>query len=156
MTTSARSSPPFKDYYEAMRLAPGATTDEVDRKFRELLREYSKDTGVGAEARMAELNEAYRVLASRAFRREYDQVWAANRSSPASVLDQPDDSDEVERVPPPPPLAVMSKQHVGARAPRPKEPPPKRRLSIRGWLFKAGILSAYWIIVGPALLANVA
>jgi curved DNA-binding protein CbpA len=137
-----------------MRLDAGATSEDVHRKYRELLREYATDVTDGAIGHVEEINEAYRVLSSGAFRREYDQVWAAHTSRPASVLAAPGDQDIVEKAPPPPPLAVMAKQHVGARAPKAKAAP-KRRFSIRGVLFKLGLLSTYWVIVGPTLVASV-
>jgi curved DNA-binding protein CbpA len=150
----ARAPVPFKDYYAVMRLDAGATSDDVHRRYRELLREYATDGTGAAGARIDEINEAYRVLSSSAFRREYDQVWSTRVTRPSSALATFDEQEVAQESPQRPPLAVMAKQHARARAPRPKELP-KRRFSIRGLLFKLGLLSAYWVIVGPTLIASV-
>jgi curved DNA-binding protein CbpA len=105
------------------------------------------------KARLAEVNEAYHVLASRAFRREYDQVWMELAAKPSSIL-EPENEDEEPTPAPPPPLAVMAKQQARARSPRPKEAP-KTRLSVRKFLRAFGLLASFWIIVAVSLATSV-
>ncbi|HUY03922.1 MAG TPA: DnaJ C-terminal domain-containing protein [Rhodocyclaceae bacterium] len=66
----------FKDYYETLGLARGATQDEVKRAYRKLARKFHPDVSkeADAEARFKELGEAYAVLKDPEKRAAYDQM----------------------------------------------------------------------------------
>ncbi len=66
----------FKDYYETLGLARGATQDEIKRAYRKLARKYHPDVSklADADARFKELGEAYAVLKDPEKRAAYDQV----------------------------------------------------------------------------------
>src|SRR5690242_19624819 len=62
--TEARPAMQFKDYYEVMGVARGATQDEIKRAYRKLARKYHPDVSKekDAEEKFKELQEAYEVL----------------------------------------------------------------------------------------------
>jgi curved DNA-binding protein len=66
----------FKDYYEILGVARGATQDEVKHAYRKLARKYHPDVSKDpdAEARFKELGEAYAVLKDPEKRAAYDQM----------------------------------------------------------------------------------
>ncbi|MDZ4251435.1 MAG: DnaJ C-terminal domain-containing protein [Sulfuritalea sp.] len=66
----------FKDYYEILGLARGATQDDVKRAYRKLARKYHPDVSKDpdAETRFKELGEAYAVLKDPEKRAAYDQM----------------------------------------------------------------------------------
>jgi curved DNA-binding protein len=68
----------FKDYYEVMGLARGATQDEIKRAYRKLARKFHPDVSKekDAEDRFKELQEAYEVLKDPEKRAAYDQLGA--------------------------------------------------------------------------------
>ena len=69
----------YKDYYESLGVARGATDAEIKRAFRKLAREYHPDVAKDkkkAEERFKEINEAYEVLGDPAKRKKYDQLGA--------------------------------------------------------------------------------
>src|SRR6185295_3585606 len=68
----------FKDYYEVMGLARGATQDEIKRAYRKLARKYHPDVSKekDAEEKFKELQEAYEVLKDAEKRAAYDQLGA--------------------------------------------------------------------------------
>lgn len=63
----------MSNHYEVLGVAPDATTDEIHEGYRRLAKEHHPDAG-GADARMAELNDAWRVLGDPATRRAYDRA----------------------------------------------------------------------------------
>ena len=71
----------FKDYYETLGVARGASADEIKKAFRKLARKYHPDVSRerDAEARMKELNEAYTVLSDPEKRAAYDQLGRGYR-----------------------------------------------------------------------------
>ena len=68
----------FKDYYEVMGVARGATQDEIKRAYRKLARKFHPDVSkeTQAEDRFKELQEAYEVLKDPEKRAAYDQLGA--------------------------------------------------------------------------------
>jgi curved DNA-binding protein len=66
----------FKDYYEVMGVARGASADEIKRAYRRLARKYHPDVSKekDAEARFKEVGEAYEVLRDPEKRAAYDQL----------------------------------------------------------------------------------
>lgn len=68
----------FRDYYQVMGLARGATADEVRKAYRRLARKYHPDVNkdAGAEAKFKELGEAYEVLKDPEKRAAYDRLGA--------------------------------------------------------------------------------
>ena len=68
----------YKDYYEIMGVARGATQDEIKRSYRKLARIYHPDVSKesDAEERFKALGEAYEVLKDPEKRAAYDQLGA--------------------------------------------------------------------------------
>lgn len=66
----------FRDYYETLGVARGATQDEVKHAYRKLARKFHPDVSKDpdAEARFKELGEAYAVLKDPEKRAAYDQM----------------------------------------------------------------------------------
>jgi curved DNA-binding protein len=66
----------FKDYYEVMGLARGATQDEIKRAYRKLARKYHPDVSKekDAEEKFKEMAEAYETLKDPEKRAAYDQL----------------------------------------------------------------------------------
>lgn len=74
----------YKDYYETLGVARGATQDDIKQSYRKLARKYHPDVSkmVDAEARFKEINEANEVLKDPQKRAAYDQVgsnWKAGQ-----------------------------------------------------------------------------
>src|SRR5208282_6620239 len=67
----------FRDYYEVLGVARGASADDIKKAFRKLARQYHPDvakTKKGAEEKFKEINEAYEVLSDPAKRKKYDEL----------------------------------------------------------------------------------
>jgi len=67
----------FKNYYEVLGVARGASDAEIKKSFRTLARKYHPDVAkdkTTAEARFKELNEANEVLSDPEKRRKYDDL----------------------------------------------------------------------------------
>ncbi|HPF48958.1 MAG TPA: molecular chaperone DnaJ [Caldisericia bacterium] len=64
-----------KSYYDILGVKKGATSDEITKAYRELVRKYHPDTNKDPESekKMAEVNEAYSVLSNQEKRAKYDQ-----------------------------------------------------------------------------------
>jgi hypothetical protein len=74
-------------YYERLAVGRNATQEEIRNAYRRAARDAHPDrnVGSGAEARMAEINAAYRVLGDPARRRAYDAELAMARSGSTSA-----------------------------------------------------------------------
>lgn len=69
----------FKDYYEVLGVARGATPADVKKAYRKLARRYHPDVNSGdgaAEKRFKAINEAHEVLGDPDKRRRYDELGA--------------------------------------------------------------------------------
>jgi curved DNA-binding protein len=66
----------FKDYYETLGLARGASADDIKRAYRKLARKFHPDVSKekNAEDRFKEVQEAYEVLKDPEKRAAYDQL----------------------------------------------------------------------------------
>lgn len=69
----------YKDYYQVLGVARGASEGEIKKSFRKLAREYHPDVAKDkkrAEEKFKEINEAYEVLGDPAKRKKYDELGA--------------------------------------------------------------------------------
>lgn len=69
----------YKDYYKILGLETSRVSiDEIKTAYRLAAKKYHPDLNVGdnlAEERIKDINEAYRILSTPAFKRKYDRVW---------------------------------------------------------------------------------
>lgn len=68
----------FKDYYETLGVARGASHDEIRKAYRKLARKFHPDVSKdpGAESKFKEIAEAYEVLGDPQKRGKYDEFGA--------------------------------------------------------------------------------
>jgi len=69
----------YKDYYEILGVARGASDADIKKSFRKLAREFHPDVAKDkkrAEEKFKEINEAYEVLSDSAKRKKYDELGA--------------------------------------------------------------------------------
>jgi hypothetical protein len=72
------SGPARHTHYDTLKVAPTATAEEVRAAYRKAARDAHPDRhGEASSARMAALNEAWRVVGDEARRRRYDHELAA-------------------------------------------------------------------------------
>ncbi len=69
----------YKDYYETLGVARGASKDEIQKAYRKLARKYHPDVSKldDTETKFKEINEAYEVLKDPDKRKKYDQFGSA-------------------------------------------------------------------------------
>lgn len=69
----------YKDYYQTLGVARGATDADIKKAFRKLAREFHPDVAKDkkkAEEKFKEINEAYEVLSDPDKRKKYDELGA--------------------------------------------------------------------------------
>jgi len=73
-----------RDYYDALGVSRTASTEELQRAYRTLARQYHPDVNrdPGAEERFKEISEAYSVLSDPDTRRRYDRFGPDFRQIP--------------------------------------------------------------------------
>ena len=73
-----------RDYYEALGVSRSASTEELQRAYRTLARQYHPDVNhdPGAEERFKEISEAYSVLSDPDTRKRYDRFGPDFRQIP--------------------------------------------------------------------------
>lgn len=77
----------FVDYYELLRVSPGAEVESIQRVHRALAARYHPDnTETGDLERFLRVNEAYQVLSDPVKRRDFDQQYENRKESPLPVF----------------------------------------------------------------------
>ena len=74
-----------RNYYEVLGLPPGATTDEIKKKYRELARKFHPDVvqdKVLGQRVFTQINQAYSVLGNPERRAEYNSTLQAGGAAP--------------------------------------------------------------------------
>lgn len=76
-----------RDYYEILGVARTASTEEIKRSYRKLVKRYHPDiyNGPDADVRIKEINEAYEVLGDDQKRAAYDRFGHAGVSGAAGA-----------------------------------------------------------------------
>src|SRR3989338_7640499 len=80
----------FQDYYKILGVSRSASTDEIQKAYRKLARQYHPDMNKekGAEEQFKKVSEAYEVLKNPESRQKYDALgsnWkAGERFTPPS------------------------------------------------------------------------
>ena len=75
-----------RNYYEVLGIPPGATTDQIKKKYRELARKFHPDVvqdKVLGQRVFSQINQAYRILADPERREQYNSQLAAASVPPA-------------------------------------------------------------------------
>ena len=77
----------FVDYYEMLRVSPGAETESIQRVHRALSARYHPDNlETGDLERFLLVNEAYKVLSDPEKRKEFDANYKSKKENPMPVF----------------------------------------------------------------------
>ena len=104
-----------RNYYEVLGLPPGATTDQIKKKYRELARQFHPD--VVSDKNMgqrifSQINQAYSVLSNPERRAQYNgTLQSRSAPEPKSAAPQADSAARptaAQSVPQPPPARPVS------------------------------------------------
>ncbi len=80
-------TPVYVDYYELLRVSPGAEIESIQRVHRALAARYHPDNQeTGDLDRFLKVNEAYQVLSDPDQRREFDSKYVSGKESPMAVF----------------------------------------------------------------------
>jgi len=78
---------PFIDYYEMLRVSPGAEIESIQRVHRALAARYHPDNGeTGDLEKFLRVNEAYKILSDPDKRREFDTSYKTRKENPMPVF----------------------------------------------------------------------
>ncbi|HAN46331.1 MAG TPA: molecular chaperone DnaJ, partial [Cyanobacteria bacterium UBA8156] len=91
----------FRNYYEILEVAKGASTEEIKKSYRKQARKYHPDLNPGdksAEEKFKAIGEAYEVLSDPVKRQQYDRFgnywqqggFQGGRSAPRADTGMPD------------------------------------------------------------------
>ena len=94
-----------RNYYEVLGLPPGATTDEIKKKYRELARKFHPDVvqdKVLGQRVFTQINQAYSVLGDPERRAQYNSTLQAGGSgkAPADAAPKPNGSPAASQAAP--------------------------------------------------------
>lgn len=79
----------FANYYEVLKVDQAACTDEIKRSFRKLVKEYHPDSNgnkPGAETKVKQVIQAYKMLSDRSRRDQYDRMLGVVKGRNGSIL----------------------------------------------------------------------
>lgn len=77
----------FVDYYELLRVSPGAEIESIQRVHRSLAARYHPDnTETGDLERFLRVNEAFQVLSDPEKRKEFDSQYNSRKDNPLPVF----------------------------------------------------------------------
>src|ERR1700691_3643046 len=80
-------APPYVDYYELLRVSPGAEIESIQRVHRALAARYHPDNQeTGDLDRFLEVNEAYQILSDPVKRRAFEDHYTSGKESPIAVF----------------------------------------------------------------------
>lgn len=115
-----------RSYYDVMMIDPAADRELLTVVYRHLAKRYhpDKDPSPSAEARMAELNEAYATLSDRAKRAHYDESIGI-RSERTATASPAAATSPVETAPRD--MSVGFEPGYGDAGPPPRTPAPRGR-----------------------------
>lgn len=105
-----------RNYYEVLGLPPGATTDEIKKKYRELARKFHPDVvqdKVLGQRVFTQINQAYSVLGNPERRAEYNSTLqsggaAPNGTASANAAPRPNGSSAAAQAAPAAPTKPVS------------------------------------------------
>src|SRR5579872_618229 len=80
-------TPVYVDYYELLRVSPGAELESIQRVHRALAARYHPDNKeTGDLERFLKVNEAFAVLSDPERRKEFDDRYISGKESPMAVF----------------------------------------------------------------------
>jgi curved DNA-binding protein CbpA len=83
----AKDDTAFVDYYEMLRVSPGAELESIQRVHRALAARYHPDnTETGNLERFLKVNEAFQVLSDPEKRKQYDTGYKTRKENPLPVF----------------------------------------------------------------------
>jgi curved DNA-binding protein CbpA len=88
----------FVNYYDALKISPGASPETVERAFRELARRYHPDNrATGDRVRFDEILEAHNILRDSVKRTQYDAKFQHCFESHSKSAEQATEGEDIGR-----------------------------------------------------------